>query len=72
MKAQEILGYLIALHGAGLAATLAGATGIQALMNALPILRPICWGLAVIGIVILVVGLGIAAAGEAKSSGDEA
>jgi hypothetical protein len=72
MNAQELLGCIIALKGAGMAATCAGATGIQVLMNAVPILRPICWGLAVVGLVILVLGLAITADGEAKSSGEAA
>lgn len=68
MNAQEMLGSLIALKGAGMAATCAGATGLQVVMNALPILRPVCWGLALLGLVIVVVGLAIAASGEAKSA----
>jgi hypothetical protein len=71
MKAQEILGCLIALKGAGMAATFAGATGIQALMNAVPILRPVCWILAATGLVVLVLGLAIAAAGESKAAAKE-
>lgn len=68
MNAQEMLGSLIALKGAGMAATFAGATGIQALMNAVPLLRPVCWILAVAGLVVLVLGLAIAAAGESKAA----
>jgi len=71
MNAQEMLGSLLALKGAGMAATCAGATGVQALMNAVPVLRPVCWGLAVVGLVILVAGLAIVASGEAKSAGVE-
>lgn len=68
MNATQILGSLIALKGAGIAATCSGATGAQALMNAVPLLRPVCWGLAAIGLVILILGLAITAAGEAESS----
>lgn len=64
MKPQEILGSIIAVKGAGMAASLAAATGFQLVMDALPILRPICWGLSVLGLLILLAGLAIAATAE--------
>lgn len=47
-----------------MAASLAAATGFQLVMDALPILRPICWGLSVLGLLILFAGLAIAATAE--------
>lgn len=69
MKPQEILGSIIALKGAGMAAGCAAATGFQLVMDALPILRPILWTLSVIGLLVLFAGLAIAAcAGEEASA----
>jgi hypothetical protein len=66
MKAQEILGYIIALHGGGLAAGCAGLTGVHAVMNAVPFLVPVLWILTVVGMAVLVAGLAIAANAEGK------
>jgi len=68
MKAQEVLGYIIAISGGGFAALCAASTGFQAVMNVLPILRPVLWGLAVAGLLVLVGGLAIAAAAEDAES----
>jgi|GEM_PF-1611367 len=68
MKAQEVLGYIIAVNGGGLAALCAASTGFQAVMNVLPILRPALWVLSVIGLLVLVGGLAIAAAAEDSES----
>lgn len=68
MKAQEILGYLIAVNGGGFAALCAASTGFQAVMNVLPILRPVLWGLSVAGLLVLVGGLALAAAAEDTES----
>lgn len=70
MSAREFLGSIIALKGAGMAAGCAGLTGLQSLMNALPILRPICWGLAAVGLLILLAGLLIAAIGEESANAE--
>jgi hypothetical protein len=67
MKAQEILGYIIALHGGGLAAGCAGLTGVHAVMTAVPLLVPVLWMMAVVGLVVLVAGLAIAANAEGRS-----
>lgn len=70
MKAQEILGYIIALKGGSLAAGAAAFTGVHAVMNAVPVLRPILWIAAVVGLVILVAGLAIAANADTCDSCD--
>ncbi|MDX6766632.1 MAG: hypothetical protein SFU85_07570 [Candidatus Methylacidiphilales bacterium] len=64
MKAQEVLGYIIAVKGGGMAATCAALTGLNVVMNTVPILRPVLWFLAAVGLVILLSGLALAAAAE--------
>jgi len=64
---KEVLGYLLAVKGAGLAQVGALLTGITEI-NRFHWVNPVLWGLVILGLFILAYGLWLAAQNESHTS----